>query len=174
MVFIISYYYDNLKLLIKPLWPFGVIIILAGLLLNYGLIKKDKTELCINNNQPTYRLMVVRDTILQNDINVTLGRIQNGCFKNELVLIRSELDMSFKINDILLVHGNLKNNINKSNPFDMIFFGKVNYQFNFETIQKIDHLNKISLSTIISMIRDKIDYNIKSTVGLKNYNLVSM
>lgn len=174
ILFLIVYYYKYLKLIIKPVWLFILTVLLAwGVVKGILLINQSK-KICLNRENQPYQILVIRDTILQNDINITLGKIQNHCLKNELILIRSGIDEEFKINDVLSTMSIPKDNSNKSNPFDMLFFGRVNYQLNFVTIEKLYKVNKISLSVIISNIRDKIDQNIKSTVGLKNYNLVSM
>jgi len=131
-------------------------------------------KICLADNNQNYQVRVIRDTVLQNDINVTLSKIQSGCLKGELVLIRSGIDEVFDIDDVLVTAVPPQRNDNMFNPFDMIFFGKVNYQLNFADINKVYQIDDISLHKIIAKIRDRIDQNLKSSVGLKNYNLVSM
>lgn len=171
---IIIYYWNYLKLLAKPIWLFGIIIVLSGLFASYLKTNDIQKTKCLNDKTEVYQIYVLRDTVLQNDFNITLGRIKNGCLKNELVLIRSSIDESFQINDVLSTISIPKLNVNKSNPFDMMFFGKINYQLNFAKIESVYKTDNRSFQKSISIIRDKIDENIKKSVGFKNYNLVSM
>lgn len=96
---------------------------------------------CINNDSQNYQLRIIRDTILQNDINVTLGKVQNGCLAGQLVLIRSGIDDSFNIGEVIQTAVTPKANDNMANPFDMMFFGRVNYQLNFVDIDKVYQTN---------------------------------
>ncbi|MFA5230631.1 MAG: hypothetical protein WC422_04650 [Candidatus Paceibacterota bacterium] len=135
---------------------------------------KTEREICLVTDGQNYQVRVIRDTILQNDINVTLGKVQSDCLKGKLVLIRSSIDEVFKIDDVLITAKPPEFKSNMYSPFDMIFFGKINYQLNFVAINNICQADNISFQKIISKIRDRIDENIKLSVGIKNYNLVSM
>ncbi len=175
IILVISYYWYYLKPLIKPFWIFGLTIILAiWLAIFIFQHNQPAKKICLADNNQNYQVRVIRDTVLQNDINVTLSKIQSGCLKGELVLIRSGIDEVFDIDDVLVTAVPPQRNDNMFNPFDMIFFGKVNYQLNFADINKVYQIDDISLLKIIAKIRDRIDQNLKSSVGLKNYNLVSM
>lgn len=171
----ISYYWNDLKPLIHPIWLWGIMMTVTFLLAIF-IFKPSTTQeiACKTNDHQNYQLRIIRDTILQNDINVTLGKVQNGCLAGQLVLIRSGIDDSFNIDDVIQTAVTPKANDNMTNPFDMMFFGRVNYQLNFVDINKVYQTNHWSLFKIIATIRNTIDQNIKLSVGLKNYNLISM
>ena len=175
IIFIISYFWHYLKPLMKPFWLFGLItifvILLAIFIFQTGKIDR---EICLVTDGQNYQIRVIRDTISQNDINVTLGKVQSDCLKGKLVLIRSSIDEVFKIDDVLITAKPPEFKSNMYSPFDMIFFGKINYQLNFAIINNIYQVDNISFQKSISKIRDRIDENIKLSVGIKNYNLVSM
>lgn len=175
IIFIISYFWHYLKPLMKPFWLFGLITIFVILLVIFIFqTSKTEREICLVTDGQNYQVRVIRDTILQNDINVTLGKVQSDCLKGKLVLIRSSIDEVFKIDDVLITAKPPEFKSNMYSPFDMIFFGKINYQLNFVAINNICQADNISFQKIISKIRDRIDENIKLSVGIKNYNLVSM
>jgi len=121
-----------------------------------------------------YEILILRDTILNDTFNVSLGKIVSNDLKNKLVLIRTELVDEFKMGDIVKVSTSLEENKNKANYFDAMFFGKVHYQINFVEVEKIDKIEFNLFLKFISWLRVVVDNNIKEIVGVKNHSLVSM
>jgi hypothetical protein len=72
---------------------FGLITIFVILLVIFIFqTSKTEREICLVTDGQNYQVRVIRDTILQNDINVTLGKVQSDCLKGKLVLICSSID----------------------------------------------------------------------------------
>jgi len=146
---------------------------LAFLFANIIYIKNNKKIEIIENNN-TNKILIIRDTIKGDNSNLALGKVLNGKLKNKLVVIYTDIDHEFRINQMITTNSKIKIANSNITSFDMMFFGNVNYQLNFPKVLNTEDINKFSLLKIISFIRDKIDENIKKTAGIKNYNLISM
>jgi len=54
--------------------------------------------------------------------------------KNKLILISSDILEEFKIGQVLEINAKIEKNKYLANAFDMLFFGRVDYQANFPEI----------------------------------------
>jgi len=136
---------------------------------------------CTRNNtkvifeKQNLKIVVVRDTILDNEINVTLGKIVNsGIMKGKLIIISSDILTEFKIGQVLNIYSKIEKNKYLANPFDMVFFGKVDYQASFPEVEIIGNISGNYFFRMISFVRNMVDKKIKDIFGLKNYSLFSM
>lgn len=122
----------------------------------------------------SYDILILRDTVINDGFNASLGKIVSNDLKNKLVLVRTEAVDEFKMGDVIRVNTSLKENKSKANYFDAMFFGKVHYQINFVEVEKVGKIEFNLFLKFISWLRGAIDINIKEIVGVKNHNLVSM
>lgn len=173
VIVLVSYYFKNLRIILKPISYFIFMAFLAFLFANIIYIKNNKKIEIIENNN-TNKILIIRDTIKGDNSNLALGKVLNGKLKNKLVVIYTDIDHEFRINQMITTNSKIKIANSNITSFDMMFFGNVNYQLNFPKVLNTEDINKFSLLKIISFIRDKIDENIKKTAGIKNYNLISM
>jgi hypothetical protein len=139
-IFILCYYWKYLKLILKPTSYYVLIITLSFLIASFIYAKNNKTNYD-SLAREKYRILVIRDTIANDSINLTLGKILDGNLKEKLLIIQTDLLYGFKMGDILETESVVKTNNTMSNSFDMLFFGKINYQLKFPELKVIGRQN---------------------------------
>jgi hypothetical protein len=152
------------------------LVVLLAIVVASFVYLKNTTKKDIVDLDKSYRVkaMVIRDTIINDSFGTTLGRIIEGDMKNKLVLISSDMTDEFKIGQILSMNSKISKNKYLSNAFDMVFFGRVDYQIDFPKISVVGNTSGLYFIRAITFVRNIMDRKIKEVFGLKNYSLFSM
>jgi len=140
-VFLLCYYWKYLKLILKPTSYYILIIILSFFIASFIYSKNSKIYNDNNFASDTYKILIIRDTIANDSINLTLGKVLGGNLKGKLLIIQTDLIDDFKMGDILETKSIVKTNSTMANSFDMLFFGKINYQLKFPELRIVGKQN---------------------------------
>ncbi len=174
LIFLVMYYRRYLKEIFnKNSWYYFVIIlsIVLAIFVYTGSIRKN----VIIEGSKIIQVLVMRDTILGNEINTTLGKIiSEEKMKNKLILISSDILEEFKIGQVLEINSKIEKNKYMANAFDMLYFGRVDYQASFPEIVVNRNVSGGYFFRLVSWVRNIVDNRIKNIFGLKNYSLFSM
>lgn len=134
LIFLAIYYWKYLKELFNKNGWYYFVIILSIVLAVFVYSKNIRKDVIVGDSQ-ILQVLAIRDTILDNEINTTLGKIiSEGKMKNKLILISSDILEEFKIGQVLEINSKIEKNKYMANVFDMLFFGRVDYQASFPEI----------------------------------------
>ncbi len=174
LMFLGAYYWKYLKEIFKKNSWYYFIIILSMVLAIFVYIKNIRKEIRIEGSR-VIQVLVIRDTILDSEVNTTLGKVVGDSdMKNKLILISSDMLEEFKIGQVLEINAKIEKNKYLANAFDMLFFGRVDYQASFPEIVVSRNVSGGYFFRMVSWTRNLVDNRIKSIFGLKNHSLFSM
>jgi hypothetical protein len=140
-------------------WVIVLAIILAVFIYARN-IDKDKITLVGEQN---VKILIIRDTVLDGEANKTLGKIiSEGKLKNKLILMATDMFTDLRIGQIVVINSKIEENKYMANVFDVLFFGRVDYQTSFPKIEVVDKINGFYFSKMISFVRNTVDNKIKA------------
>lgn len=119
----------------------------------------------------TNRVVVIRESLNSIDYNLTLVRSLNN---KENILLKTKIFERYKINDVLVLEGMVKENKTKFNPFDILIFNRINYKIDYPNVKFDSKIDGFNFWKAIAGLRLKIDNKIKKLFNSLNYNFISM
>jgi len=141
--FLLLYYFKYIINIFKSFGYYWLVILLAIIVAFFVYTKNTVKENRIDSDQIySFKIVVLRDTIINDVLGTTLGKIvSDDKMNNKLVLITSDLLEEYQIGQVLNINSKITKNKYLSNVFDMIFFGKVDYQLNFPEIKIVKNIS---------------------------------
>lgn len=171
--FMLLYYRKYLREIFKRNSYYYLLIVLAIIIAIFVYSKGNNKIFALEEQD--IKVMIIRDTIPENEINLTLGKvISDGKIKNKLIIISSSMLDGYKIGQVVRINSKIEKNKYLTSPFDMIFFGRVDYQASFPEVEKIGIMSGGYFFKVVTSVRDMVDQKIKDIFGLKNHSLFSM